>query len=77
MVGLLRNVYILRENKYLGMYFLSMSFIRLFLVSVLFISGLLGYFVNIGLYAIRIYVYRVEINNQRYVASYFYNYLLE
>lgn len=77
MVGLLRNVYILRENKYLAMYFLSMSFMRLFLVSVSFISGLLGYFVNIGLYTIRIYAYRVEINNQRYVASYFYNYLLE
>lgn len=39
--GLLRNVYILRENKYLAMYFLSMSFLRLFVVSVFFISGLL------------------------------------
>lgn len=41
MAGLLRNVYILRENKYLAMYFLSMSFLRLFVVSVFFISGLL------------------------------------
>lgn len=49
MADLLRNVYILRENKYLAMYFLSMSFLRLFVVTVFFISGLSGYFINTGL----------------------------
>lgn len=63
MAGLLRNAYILRENKYLAMYFLSMSFLRLFVVTVFFISGLLGYFINSGLCTVRIYVHRMKINN--------------